>query len=382
VTSATVAVTQSAERSRRREMTRTTSAAVLREAGGEYAIEPVELDDLRPGEVYVRIEASGLCHTDVTMQHVVPMPAVIGHEGAGVVEEVGPGVDYVKPGDRVIVSWPACGICPNCVTGKRYICDDQFGLLFRGTRSDGSKTIRWNGELISGAFFQQSSFATHALARAEALVKVEDDVPSEILAALPCGVMTGAGSVLNAMEVGAQDDLVVFGAGGVGLSGVMAGRVTGADPIIAVDINAERLALALELGATHAVDASKEDVVAQIMKIVPGGVHKVLDASGAAEAWKAAGQILRYGGTFGEAGVPMGDTLAGHPPDMFSKAVRVQFIMAGFAVPRLFLPQLIKWYKQGRFPVDRLVTTFPFAQINKAFAEAHAGKAVKPVLMM
>jgi aryl-alcohol dehydrogenase len=363
-------------------MGKASTAAVLSEAGGRYSMESVELDDLRAGEVYVRIEATGLCHTDSTMQHVVPMPAVIGHEGVGIVEEVGPGVDYVKTGDRVIISWPACGVCPNCLSGKRYICDEQFGLLFGGCRSDGSKTIKWKGEWISGSFFQQSSFATHAIAPAEALVKVADDVPPEILAALPCGVMTGAGSVLNAMRVGAQDDLVVFGAGGVGLSAVMAARLTGADPIIAVDVNGERLSLALELGATHVVNAEKEDVVARVMEIVPGGVRQVLDASGAAAAWKAAGQILRYGGTFGSAGVPMGDTLSGHPPDMFSKAIRIQFIMAGFAVPRIFLPRLIKWYEQGRFPVDRLVKTFSFSQINEAFAEAHSGQAVKPVLLM
>ncbi len=363
-------------------MTMKSTAAVLREAGGDYSVESVELDDLRAGEVYVRVEASGLCHTDTTMQHVVPMPAVIGHEGAGVVEEVGSGVDYVKPGDRVIMSWPACGVCPNCVAGKRYICDQQFGLLFGGTRPDGSKTINWKGEWISGSFFQQSSFATHAIAPAELLVKVEDDVPSEILAALPCGVMTGAGSVLNAMEVGAQDDLVVFGAGGVGLSAVMAAHLTGADPIVAADVNPERLSLALELGATHVVNAAEDDVVARVMDIIPGGARRVLDASGSGEAWKAAGQILRYGGTFGSAGVPMGDTLSGHPPDMFSKGIRLQFIMAGFAVPRIFLPRLIKWYLQGRFPVDRLVKTFPFAKINEAFGEAHAGRVVKPVLLM
>jgi aryl-alcohol dehydrogenase len=363
-------------------MGKTSTAAVLSEGGGKYTLESVELDDLRAGEVYVRIEASGLCHTDTTMQHIMSMPAVIGHEGAGVVEEIGPGVDYVKPGDRVIISWPACGVCPNCVSGKRYICDEQFRLLFQGTRPDGSKTIKRNGEWITGSFFQQSSFATHSIASAEALVKVDDDVPAEILAALPCGVMTGAGSVLNAMRVGPQDDLVVFGAGGVGLSGVMAARLAGADPIIAVDVKAERLSLARELGATHVVNAEEEDVVARVMEIVPGGVRQVLDASGAAAAWKAAGQILRYGGTFGSAGVPMGDTLSGHPPDMFSKAVRVQFIMAGFAVPRIFLPRLIKWYQQGRFPVDRLVKTFPFSQINEAFGEAHSGKAVKPVLLM
>ena len=363
-------------------MSMSSTAAVLREAGGKYALEKVELDDLRPDEVYVRIEACGLCHTDVTMQHVMPMPAVIGHEGAGVVEEVGSGVDYVKSGDRVILSWPACGVCPNCVEGKRYICDEQFSLLFKGTRPDGSKTIKWNGEWITGSFFQQSSFASHVIAPAELLVKVEEDVPPEILAALPCGVMTGAGSVLNAMGVGAQDDLVVFGAGGVGLSGVMAGHLTGADPIIAVDVNSERLSLAQELGATHVVNAAEEDVVARVMEIVPGGVRQVLEASGVGDAWEAAGHILRYGGTFGSAGVPMGDTLSGHPPDMFSKAIRVQFIMAGFAVPRIFLPRIIKWYQQGRFPVDRLVTTFPFAKINEAFEEAHAGRAVKPVVLM
>ncbi len=142
-------------------MGKTSTAAVLSEGGGKYTLESVELDDLRAGEVYVKIEASGLCHTDTTMQHIMPMPAVIGHEGAGVVEEVGAGVDYVKPGDRVIISWPACGVCPNCVSGKRYICDEQFKLLFRGTRPDGSKTIKRNGEWITGSFFQQSSFATH-----------------------------------------------------------------------------------------------------------------------------------------------------------------------------------------------------------------------------
>ena len=184
------------------------------------------------------------------------------------------------------------------------------------------------------------------------------------------------------MEVGAQDDLAVFGVGGVGLSAVMAGHLTGADPIIAVDVNSDRLALALELGATHTVNAEKEDVIARIMEVVPQGMRQALDASGAAEAWKAAGQILRYGGTFGSAGVPMGETLSGHPPDMFSKGIHVQFIMAGFAVPRIFLPRLIKWYQQGRFPIDRMVKTFPFTEVNEAFDEQHKGDVVKPVLLM
>ena len=128
--------------------------------------------------MYVRIEAAGVCHTDANMQVMVPMPAVVGHEGVGVVEEIGSAVDYVKPGDRVIVSWPACGVCPTCLTGKRYICDNAFPLLFGGRRLDGSQTIKLNGEWISGSWFQQSSFATYALASADSLVKVDDDVPA------------------------------------------------------------------------------------------------------------------------------------------------------------------------------------------------------------
>ena len=227
------------------------SAAVVREPGGPYTIESVELDDLRANEVYVRVEAAGVCHTDANMQVMVPMPAVVGHEGAGVVEEVGAGVDYVKPGDRVILSWPACGVCPNCLTGKRYICDNAFPLLFGGTRLDGTQTIKLNGEWISGSWFQQSSFATHALVPGDSLVKVEDDAPPEILAALPCGAMTGAGAVIARPAGRAADELLVLGGGGVGLAAVMAAQMAGAYPIIVVDVNDERLALALELGATH-----------------------------------------------------------------------------------------------------------------------------------
>src|SRR5665647_2507956 len=153
-------------------MSKTSTAAVVRIPGGEFLLETVELDDLRTGEVLVKIEAAGVCHTDMNMQHVVPMPAIFGHEGAGVVEETGPGVTYVKPGDRVIISWPACGECPSCVSGRRDVCDLQFPLLFAGRRLDGSQTVKLGGEWISGAFFQQSSFSTHAITPANSLVRV------------------------------------------------------------------------------------------------------------------------------------------------------------------------------------------------------------------
>jgi aryl-alcohol dehydrogenase len=363
-------------------MSRKSTAAVVREPGAPYTIEEVELDDLRANEVYVRVEAAGVCHTDANMQVMVPMPAVVGHEGVGVVEEVGAGVDYVKPGDRVIISWPACGVCPNCLTGKRYICDNAFPLLFGGRRLDGSQTIKLNGEWISGAWFQQSSFATHALTPVESLVKVEDDVPPEILAALPCGAMTGAGAVVSALQVGPADGLLVLGGGGVGLSAVMAAHMAGAYPIITVDVSDQRLSLARELGSTHVLNAAKEDVVARVKEISPGGVRFAFDSSGVVSSWKVAAVSLRAGGTFGVCAAVEQETLGGSPHIMLSAGNRIQFIMGGSVVPRIFLPKMIEWYKQGRFPVNRLVKTFPFSEINAAFAAAHHGDAVKPVLLM
>ena len=364
-------------------MSKKARAAVVREPEGAFTIEDVELDDLQPGEVYVRIEAVGVCHTDMNMQHLLPMPAVVGHEGAGVVEEVGAAVEYVKPGDRVIISWPTCGECPNCAVGRRDICDLQFPLLFGARRKDGSSTVKLNGEWISGAYFQQSSFSTYAIAPADSLVKVErDDIPFEILAALPCGIMTGAGAITNTLGVTAKDDLMVLGTGAVGMSAVMAAELVGASPIIAVDINDDRLALARELGATHALNPRKDDVVAKVRELVPRGLRFAFDTSGVPASWAAAISSLCMGGTFGGAAMPMGDIPASATGEAFGKGLRLQFVMGGSAVPRIYLPNLMKWYQRGRFPVDRLVTTFPFEQINHAWAESAAGRAVKPVLLM
>ncbi|NLV72002.1 MAG: NAD(P)-dependent alcohol dehydrogenase [Actinobacteria bacterium] len=363
-------------------MSKKATAAVVHEVGGPYTLEEIELDDLRPDEVYVRLEATGVCHTDANMQVMVPMPAVVGHEGVGVVEEVGPAVDYVKPGDRVILSWPACGVCPTCLLGHRYICDNAFQLLFGGKRLDGSPTIKLNGKWISGAWFQQSSFATNSLVPQNCLVKVDNDLPPEILAALPCGVMTGAGGIISALQVGPADGVLILGAGGVGQAAVMAAKMTGAHPIIAVERNPERLELALELGASHTVNAETEDAVARVLEISGGGVRYAFDSSGASAMWEVAAPALLPGGVFGVCAAANKETLGGSPHIMLSKGNRIQFIMGGNAVPRVFIPKLIEWYKQGRLPVDRIVGTFPFSEINEAFASSHKGETVKPVVLM
>lgn len=357
-------------------------AAVVREPGGRFTIEDVELDDLRPNEVYVRIKAVGVCHTDMNMQQFLKMPAVVGHEGAGIVEEVGCGVDYVKPGDRVMISWPTCGLCPNCSIGRRDICDVQFPLEFGGTRLDGSHTVKLDGEWISAAYFQQSSYSTLAITPADSVIKVDDDVPFEILAALPCGIMTGAGAITNSLGVTSQDDVMVIGTGAVGQSAVMAAKLCGAYPIIAVDIVEDRLTLALELGASHAFNPNKHDIVDEVKKLVPRGLKFVFDTTGLPVSWATGVHSLCMGGTFGGAAMPISQELGFPPFDMFGKGLRMQFVMAGSAIPRQYLPRLVNLYKKGFFPVDRLVKTYPFEEINTAWADMGAFKTIKPVLMM
>jgi aryl-alcohol dehydrogenase len=364
-------------------MSKKARAAVVYEPEGKFTIEDVELDDLHSGEAYVKIEAVGVCHTDMNMQPLLGMPAVVGHEGTGVVEEVAPGVDYVKPGDRVSISWPTCGTCPKCLVGRLDLCERQFPLNFGGRRADGSQTIKLKGEWIHGSYFQQSSFATHVIVPVSSLVKVGDGIPAEVRAAMPCGIMTGAGAVINTFAVGPKDDLVVFGAGAVGLSAVMAAKLSGVYPLVAIDVHPQRLQLALELGATHVFNAREDDVVARLADLRPAGFKYAIDTSAKQSSITTAALCLGSGGAFGVVAVPEAQV-----PDFsvatltFPKGIRVQFILAGSSTPRLFIPQMIEWYKLGRFPVDRLVRTFAFEEINEAWAESAAGKTVKPVLLM
>jgi len=273
-------------------------------------------------------------------------------------------------------------VCPRCLTGNRYVCDNAFQLLFGGKRLDGSPTIKLNGQWISGSWFQQASFPTYALAQQNSLVKVDNELPAEILAALPCGVMTGAGGIISALNVGPTDGVLILGAGGVGQAAVMAAKLAGAYPIIAVARNPKRLELALELGATHVVNAKTEDVLARVMQISGGGVRYAFDSSGASAMWEVAAPALLPGGVFGVCAAADKETLGGSPHIMLSKGNAVQFVMGGNVVPRVFIPKLIEWYKQGKLPVDKIVGTFPFAQINEAFAASHDGTVVKPIVLM
>jgi aryl-alcohol dehydrogenase len=364
-------------------MTTYAMAAILREPAGRFALERIELDEPRRDEVLVRNEASGICHTDLLARERVALPAVLGHEGAGVVEAVGSAVTRVRVGDRVVLSYPWCGVCPRCDAGEPYLCAHHMQLAFAGARLDGSRPVALGGRPISSAFFQQSSFATHCIALERAVVPVHASQSSGLLAAIPCGVQTGAGAVLNSLAVSAQHSLAVFGVGAVGMSAIMAGSLVSAHPLIAVDVLPERLMLARELGATHAIDARGDEVARQIRDIARDGVDATLETSGNEQALNDAIAALASGGTCGMVIAPhLGRKYPFSPSEVFTRAARLVGIIQGSAVPRLFLPRLLALHERGRFPFDRMVKYYELDAIDAAIADTLAGRTIKPVLVM
>ena len=364
-------------------MTHSAMAAVAKTRDGPFTIEPVELDDLRPDEVLVRVEACGICFTDLEAKHsLLPTPSVLGHEGAGVVEATGASVTLVKPGDRVVVSYPYCGSCPNCAKRAFYHCDHAIGLEFGGSRLDGTKPVRLDGAPVVSAFFQQSTFATRAITQERNLVVVPGSTPVELMAALPCGVMTGAGTVLNVLDLKRNQGMIVVGTGAVGLSAVMTARIRGADPIIAIDVVPARLELARSLGATHVINAREEDAVATMLAISPRGIEAGLDTSGLLEGISTIIRSLAQGGKCAVVTVPPGNMDSFPLEELFMRAASLHSVFVGAAIANELLPQLLKWHAEGIFPVDRLVRTFDFTDINRAVESMRSGQTIKAVLLM
>lgn len=360
-------------------------AAVLREGGGSFAIEDMELGPPKDDEVLVRTVATGICHTDLLVRdQVLPPapPAVLGHEGSGVVEAVGSSVTGVAVGDRVVLAPHSCGQCRGCLTGHPMRCEAFMPLNFGGRRADGSTAYRdAQGDELNGHFFGQSSFGDHIVAHERSVVTVPDAAPLELLGPLGCGLQTGAGAVLNVLSPPAGSSIAVFGTGAVGLAAIMAARLAGAGTIVAVDLNKERLDTAVELGATHAVDAAAGDVVEQVTRITGGGADFSLDAVGLPVTLRNAVDALNMGGVAGLVGAGgVGQEVALDLVHMlFSRTVTG--IVEGDAVPQLFIPRLIDLHLQGRFPFDRLIQTYAFDEIGKAVEDAHSGRTVKPVLV-
>jgi aryl-alcohol dehydrogenase len=362
------------------------TAAVVREKFGAFTIEQLELTDPRSDEVLVRIVASGMCQTDLHGRdgyYDSPYPAVYGHEGAGVVQAVGGSVTALAPGDHVVISFPWCGTCPNCRRNMPSHCMNGRELKMRGTRPDGSTLMRKDGAPVYSAFFQQSSFASHAIANERYVVKVRNDAPLECLGPFACSGQTGAGAVLNTMRPQAGDAFAVFGVGAVGLAGLMAARIAGCDPIIAVDVHAHRLALARELGATHAIDhGGRSEVVTDIRRITGHGVRFSLETSAQPAVFREAVEALMPAGTCVLLGSARGGTEVTFDMPFLQFGRVVRGVIQGESHPREFIPTLVDLLMRDKMPVERMMTFYPLAEINRAAQESAAGKTIKPVLRM
>ncbi len=361
-------------------------AAVTFKQSDKFTIEQLDLSDPNDDEVLVRVVASGICHTDLAARDghlpIPPPPSVFGHEGAGVVEKVGKRVTKVKPGDHVVLGWDYCGECTACKAGKYLYCLNFFLHNFHGARPDGSTTLKKGDQAIHSNFFNQSSFADFALANERNVVKVSKDVSLEILGPLGCGVMTGAGAVMNSLQAKAGDSIAVFGVGPVGMSAVLAAVVCECAPIVAVDLHEGRLKAAKEFGATHTVNASKGDPIKAIQDITGGGPNFTLECVGNPAVFRQAVDVLPRLGVCGLLGVVPPGTEVSLDMDLIMNGRTIKGILGGDAIPDQFIPELIELYKQGKFPFDQMIQFYPFDDINKAVEDMEQGLVIKPVLRM
>ncbi len=360
-------------------------AAVVEKAGADFRIADMELDPPKTGEVLVKIAACGVCHTDeVARQQIipVPLPAVFGHEGCGVIEALGPGVTQFRVGDRVGFSFGYCGTCEACRTGHPYACRENRRLNFSGVQFDGTKRLRYKGQEVS-SFFGQGAFATHAVVHVNNLIPVPDGMPLELVAPMGCGIQTGAGTIFNYVRPEAGSAILITGCGPVGLCAVMAAKIAGCGTIIACDIIPSRLALAAEFGATHTINAREVPDVAEACRALTGGegVHYAVDCTGSGACVRTSLNCTRPLGLCVVVGATQELTIHVEN-ELMGPCKTLGSVVEGRCVPQLFIPKLIELYRQGRFPFDRLIRYYPFREINRAFEDTHRGETIKAVLVM
>ena len=355
----------------------TAQAAIVEAPGGAFALATVTLDSPGPEQVRVAIRACGVCHTDMVMRDgalPIPFPVVLGHEGAGVVEAVGSAVEGIAPGDHVLLSFHSCGSCRPCSEHQPGYCHDFVPRNFLGARTPGEGEIRRDGRPVGGNIFGQSAFATAVLAHADNVVPIDPALPLDLLAPLGCGIQTGAGTVMETLRLRAGESIAIFGAGAVGLAAVMAARIERAGRIAVLDLHPGRLDLARDLGATEAADAIEQ---------LSGPFDHIVDTTGVPALVEAAVDLLAPRGTLALVGAyPPGAKMAIDPASIMSVGRRIAGVVEGGIDPRRFIPRLIDHYRAGDLPLEKLVRTYAFADIEQAFAASGDGSVVKPVLLM
>ncbi len=358
-------------------------AAVLYEQRKPLVVEDIEVEDPKANEVLLKMAAAGICHTDL---HYIDglwptaLPVVMGHEGAGVVEKVGPGVTSVKPGDHVILSWmPPCGVCPACVRGEPYLC--IRGLTRSSTMADGTTRLKKGDQQIHH-FLSVSSFAEYAVVPEAGAIKIRSDAPLDKASLVGCGVMTGVGAVFNSAKVTPGSSVAVFGCGGVGLNVIQGAALANATTIIAVDTLDNKLEMAKQFGATHVINSSMGDPVPQIQAITRGmGVDFGFEVVGKASVITQTFEATRFGGMA---------LLVGMPPAASNAVISTTGIFLnktltgafyGSANVRRDMPMLIDLYMAGKLKLDELVSrTYPLEKINEAFEAMKKGEVARSII--
>jgi aryl-alcohol dehydrogenase len=362
-------------------------AAVARTAHQPFSVESAEIGAPHPHEALIRIHGVGLCHTDlIARDQFIPigLPAILGHEGAGVVMAVGSAVTKVKVDDRIVMSFSSCGHCERCKEHLPSYCTSFPALNYSGRRSDGSCGLRIDGQEVSAHFFGQSSFASHALTHERNLVKIEDSsLPLDLLGPLGCGLQTGAGAVMRSLRCHPGSSIAIFGGGPVGLAAVMGAVIQKCATIVLVEPIAARRAMAQTLGATHVINPAGGDVGAAVRAIRPEGMEFVLETSGHGEVVAAALGTLTSHGLLGLVGVPPKPetSLAVNLASLITFGHRIHGIIEGDSDIDTFIPELIGHYRAGRFPFDKLIKRFPLDRINDAVAAQARGECIKAVLI-
>jgi len=358
-------------------------AAVTPAVAAPFEVRTVEIEGPRADEVLVRIAGCGVCHTDLHVRdgrYPMPMPAVLGHEGSGVVEAVGAAVEHVAPGDHVVLTYRSCGDCSSCRSANPGYCREIFDLTYRGARADGTNALSAEGGL-HGHFFGQSSFAAYAIANRQNTVKVRGDVPIRALGPLGCGVQTGVGAVFNSLRARPGTSIAVFGTGAVGLSAVIGAAIAGCSTIVAVDLQPRRLGLARELGATAAIRPEEGLLGEQLREVVPAGFDYTLDTTGLPDVVRTAADALAPMGVCGLiGGSRLGTEVSLDMNTVLFGGRTVRGIIGGDSVPSLMIPLLVDLYADGRLPLDRLISYYPLEAINEAVVDTQSGKAVKAIL--
>jgi alcohol dehydrogenase len=349
------------------------------------SIEEIELRDPGPGEVLIRMGAAGLCHSDLSVingDRPRPTPMALGHEAAGVVEALGPGVDDLKKGDHVVLVFvPSCGHCNPCSEGRPALCEPGMRSNTAGTLLSGERRL-FRGEEPVNHHMGCSAFAEYSVVSRRSLVKITPELPLDEAALFGCAVLTGVGAVVNTARVQAGTSTAVIGLGGVGLASVLGCVAAGARHVVAVDLSQEKLDLARSLGATHAISAMDEDLVAKVKEATQGGVDFAIEMAGSIKAFEAAYRMTRRGGTTVTAGLPHPNATWPMPSThLVAEERTIKGSYIGTCVPQRDLPRYIELYQLGRLPVNRLMTRrLKLEEINEGFDLLNEGKAVRQVV--